>query len=176
MFSFCSEKHALYQEDFVNYIFGNRVAKDYKLQGKQCSYDSDICSLWLFETDVESEQCFVVVPSLFNSSEILFFNEEQNYIEYLQQFGKVYLIEWLEAIRPMSLSDYADLVVRGLQFVKNTTTCRINLVGHCIGGNLAILSALKFRCINSLTLLKILIIINQICNMTTLGYYNCRIF
>ena len=157
MFSFCLEKHKIYQKEFSNYLsIGDGCSDkslDLKTIGKKSSYRSDICNLWLFESDIQSKRCFIIVPSLFNSPEILFFNKNDNFIEYLKQFGDVYLVEWVSVVKSVQLSDYAKSIAGVLDFIRDNTSNNINLIGHCIGGNIAIFSTFLSRKIHSLTLL-----------------------
>ena len=80
MFSFCNDQHRIYQEDYNKYIDIDRGFENYKHGAFKCEYGSNISNEWLFKSETLSSQNFVIVPSLFNSPEILFFNQEQNYI------------------------------------------------------------------------------------------------
>lgn len=153
MFSFCNELHKIYQEDYCKYLDVSRDGNNYKLETIKSDYSSRICNLWLFKSSTCSNQNFVVVPSLFNSPEILLFNRSQNYIEYVRSFGDVYLLEWKETKDALKLSDYAKDVANVLSFTSDITSSETNLVGHCIGGNIAIFSTFIYNNIKSLTLL-----------------------
>lgn len=153
MFSFCDDLHRIYQEDYNRYVDVDREFGNYKQSAVKCDYSSKICNLWLFKSETLSNQNFIIVPSLFNSPEILFFNKDQNYIEYMKSFGNVYLLEWIETTDVLKLSDYAQDVAKVVKFTKYTKSGFVNLVGHCIGGNIAIFSMFIENDINSLTLL-----------------------
>mgnify|MGYP003402418258 CR=1 FL=1 len=153
MFSFCNDKHKIYQEDYNRYAYIDQKPKNHRFGGKNCDYRSNICNLWLFKSKTSSHQTFVIVPSLFNSSEILFFNQEQSFVEYLTLFGDVYLLEWIENTTSLHLSDYAAVTADVVRFLKNQESKDINLIGHCIGGNIAIFSNFIEDKIVSLTLL-----------------------
>ena len=153
MFSFCDDLHRIYQEDYNKYIDIDRGFENYKHGAFKCEYGSNISNVWLFKSETLSSQNFVIVPSLFNSPEILFFNQEQNYIEYMKSFGNVYLLEWRETIDVLKLSDYAQDVAKVLKSTEDTHSGSVNLVGHCIGGNIAIFSMFIYDGIKSLTLL-----------------------
>jgi polyhydroxyalkanoate synthase len=153
MFSFCDDLHRIYQEDYNKYVDIDRGFDNYKHGAFKCDYDSSISSVWLFKSKTSSNQNFIVIPSLFNSPKILFFNQEQNYIEYMQLLGNVYLLEWKETKEALKLSDYAHEVAKVLQFTENTNSGDVNLVGHCIGGNISIFSMFIYNNVRSLTLL-----------------------
>lgn len=153
MFSFCNNLHKIYQEDYNKYVNAAKGIESYKVNFVKCEYRSQICNLWVLKSDILSDQNFIIVPSLFNSPEILFFNQEQSYIQYMQSFGNLYLFEWRETTDELSLSDYAKDVAEIIKFIKNKTSADLNLVGHCIGGNIAIFSMFINDDVNSLTLL-----------------------
>ncbi|MFK7967913.1 MAG: hypothetical protein AB8B68_01955 [Rickettsiaceae bacterium] len=153
MDSLCNDLHKEYQEDYNKFVNINQEFDDYNQSDIRCNYSSNICNLWLFKSKISSDQNFIITPSLFNSPKILIFNKEQNYIEYMQSFGNVYLLEWRETKDTLKLSDYAQEVAKVLQFTEDTTLKPVNLVGHCIGGNIAIFSMLIYAKVQSLTLL-----------------------
>ncbi|MCC8368630.1 MAG: alpha/beta fold hydrolase [Rickettsia endosymbiont of Oxypoda opaca] len=98
---------------------------------------------------------FLVIPSIFNSPEILFLSRDKNFIDNLRECGEVFLIDWLEATNPKySLDDYVRQVIKVINKLEKRNINSINLVGHCIGGNLAIAAnVLVPNSINTLTLL-----------------------
>lgn len=164
MIAFCHEKHKLYQKEFNHYLLteeqDKKLIRSFKNEAKRiCSYNSDICNLWIFESDVksttanESTKSFVVIPSLFNSPEILFFDQQDNFIKYLKQFGNVYLVEWVSSVKSLNLSDYTYALVEIIDFIKINTSNNPNLIGHCIGGNIAIFASLISKKVHSLTML-----------------------
>ncbi len=153
MFSFCYDKHEKYKKDYEAYMLNNQIYKIYKnnipSSAKLCKYESDICNLWFFESKTKSNQCFLVVPSLFNSLDILLFDDKNNYIDSLRSLGSVYLIEWKEVNDSLVFSDYTKLVLEILDNIPSSS----HLVGHCIGGNISIISCFSSSKIASLTLL-----------------------
>lgn len=154
MFSFCNDKHTAYQEEYRNYFSNLCDNFDLKFNAENCEFNSNIGNLWVFRSQVKSDETFLIIPSLFNSPEILLFNEQQSYIEYLQNFGDVYLLEWKENIDDVGLGHYIDEVVRVLALLRdNFKTKSLHLIGHCIGGNIAIFSNLLYKEVSSLTLL-----------------------
>ena len=96
MDSLCNDLHKEYQEYYNKFVNINQEFDDYNQSAIRCNYSSNICNLWLFKSKISSDQNFIITPSLFNSPKILIFNKEQNYIEYMQSFGNVYLLEWRE--------------------------------------------------------------------------------
>lgn len=104
----------------------------------------------------KTEKCFLIIPSIFNSAEILFLAREKSFIENLQEQGEIFLIDWLEIKEPEYLfDDYVHKVIEVIDLlVKNKNINNLNLIGHCIGGNIAIaVSLIKTKIIKSLTLL-----------------------
>lgn len=103
----------------------------------------------------ENNKVFLVIPSIFNSPEILFLSRDKNFIDNLRECGEVFLIDWLEATNPKySLDDYVRQVIKVINKLEKRNINSINLVGHCIGGNLAIAAnVLVPNSINTLTLL-----------------------
>lgn len=103
----------------------------------------------------DDEITFLVVPSIFNSPEILFINQGNGFIDNLKHLGDVYLINWLKITEPAhSLNEYTQEVIEVLNFLKKKSAKTINLIGHCIGGNLALAaSIIRPDFINTLTML-----------------------
>lgn len=82
----------------------------------------------------DDKQGFLIIPSIFNSPEIFFIARNKSFIENLRTVGDIYLIDWLEVKEPAySLNNYVDKII---EIIGNFSS--INLIGHCIGGNLAI--------------------------------------
>ncbi|MFP3012405.1 MAG: alpha/beta fold hydrolase [Rickettsia sp.] len=95
---------------------------------------------------------FLIIPSIFNSPEIFFLARDKNFIENLRSYGEVYLIDWLEIEEPKYLLD--DYVHKIIEVIDNLKIKDINLIGHCIGGNLAIAAKILIpKFIKTLTLL-----------------------
>ncbi len=134
------------------------------------------CNILFYEGD--GSEVFVVVPSIFNSHDILTIGAPHDMISNLRRLGSVYMIEWLEVDdKDFGLEDYAAIVVDVLDFVfrshYNHPYChpraggdsgsshptldagsheilescqnnhKIHIVGHCLGGNLAVAASLK---------------------------------
>ncbi|CEO17016.1 Putative aminoacrylate hydrolase RutD [Rickettsia monacensis] len=95
---------------------------------------------------------FLIIPSIFNSPEIFFLARDKSFIENLRSYGEVYLIDWLEIEEPKYLLD--DYVYKIIEVIDSLKIKDINLIGHCIGGNLAIATnVLMPKFIKTLTLL-----------------------
>ncbi|WP_037231163.1 alpha/beta fold hydrolase [Rickettsia monacensis] len=70
----------------------------------------------------------------------------------MRSYGEVYLIDWLEIEEPKYLLD--DYVYKIIEVIDSLKIKDINLIGHCIGGNLAIATnVLMPKFIKTLTLL-----------------------
>lgn len=102
-----------------------------------------------------NSHAFVIVPSIFNSVEILFLNSNFHFIDRLREYGDVYLINWLEIDdSKFNLNSYAIEAAEIITYVSDRTFKSINLIGHCIGGNIAIAASMLTQdLINNLTLL-----------------------
>ncbi len=86
----------------------------------------------------KDKKIFLVVPSIFNSPEILFLSTGKSFIENLLEHGDVILVDWLEVGEPdYSLNDYVARLVEILRDLEKKYALPINLIGHCIGGNIA---------------------------------------
>ncbi|WP_342270695.1 alpha/beta fold hydrolase [Rickettsia endosymbiont of Orchestes rusci] len=82
---------------------------------------------------------FLIVPSIFNSPEIFFLSRDKNFIDNLRECGEVFLIDWSEVKNPeYLLDDYVRQVIEIIDKLKKRGITSINLIGHCLGGNLAI--------------------------------------
>jgi len=106
-----------------------------------------------------NSRIFVIVPSIFNSIEILFLNKQAHFIERLQVLGSVYIIKWREIEDlEFNLDDYVLKAVEVIKHIHQRTSKNISLIGHCIGGNIAIAASLlvvKENLVENLTLLTV---------------------
>lgn len=95
---------------------------------------------------------FLLIPSIFNSPEIFFLARDKSFIENLRNYGEVYLIDWLEVQEPNYLLD--DYVRKVVEIINNLNIGSVDIIGHCIGGNLAIAANIFMpKFIRTLTLL-----------------------
>ncbi|WP_341763634.1 alpha/beta fold hydrolase [Candidatus Tisiphia endosymbiont of Beris chalybata] len=103
-----------------------------------------------------NNKTFLVIPSIFNSPEILFLSHSISFIDNLRQYGNVFLVDWFELNKAnYLLEDYAKWVVEVVIALRKKNNQIIDLIGHCIGGNLAIAAAIIFPdSIRTLTLLS----------------------
>lgn len=101
------------------------------------------------------DDVFLIVPSIFNSPEILFLNKNTSFIDYLRNCGDVYLINWLEIEQSdHSLNDYVSEVIGVLIFLYNKLSVKTHVIGHCLGGNIAFAaSMIQSNTVRNLTLL-----------------------
>ena len=98
---------------------------------------------------------FLVIPSFFNSSSILHFDQQNNFVKILQEHGEVFLFHWLETSRSYIMEDVVNAIEAYIR--DNFAGRKIDIVGHCIGGVIAagVINKLgpKGAFISSLTLL-----------------------
>lgn len=101
-----------------------------------------------------NKKVFLIIPSIFNSPEILFLNKKKSFINYLRDMGDVYLLDWQEIENPdYEFDGYVKEVSIALSLTTNTCL-KVDVLGHCIGGNIALAAAIiNQQYINSLTLL-----------------------
>ncbi|RYE06532.1 MAG: alpha/beta hydrolase [Rickettsiaceae bacterium] len=105
----------------------------------------------------EKKKCdsvFLIIPSIFNSPEILFINPNISLIEYLRSSSDIYLINWLGVVNEsFSLENYVLEVINALQYIYDKGV-QIDVIGHCIGGTIALGAAiLQSSLVKTLTLL-----------------------
>jgi len=123
-----------------------RESRKNKLKMDSCDQRNDI------ERSRDDSRSFLIIPSIFNSPEIFFLARDKSFIENLRNHGEVYLIDWLEVKESSYLLD--DYVHRVTEIISNLNSNDINLIGHCIGGNLAVAAnVLMPKFIKTLTLL-----------------------
>ncbi|RTK92750.1 MAG: alpha/beta hydrolase, partial [Rickettsiales bacterium] len=114
-------------------------------------YNSEIADLLFYKSSIRAGKIFLITPSIFNSPEILFISKENNFIENLLQQGDVYLINWKETNRQLVIKDLVNELENIIQVINKYTNRKINLIGHCIGGNICL--GVADNNISSLTLL-----------------------
>ncbi|MGI4776246.1 MAG: alpha/beta fold hydrolase, partial [Janthinobacterium lividum] len=97
---------------------------------------------------------FLIVPSIFNSPEILFINSRISFVEHLKLIADVYLVDWSNVVSTnFSLESYVHEVINVLKYL-HIKGMKVNLIGHCIGGTIALAAAiLRSSLIKDLTLL-----------------------
>lgn len=104
------------------------------------------------KNNMDNNKTFLIILSILNSPEIFFLSRNKSFIENLREQGEVYLIDWLEVKESNYLLD--DYVHKIVEVINNLNVNNINLIGHCIGGNLAIAAnIIASKSIKTLTLL-----------------------
>ncbi|MFY9589232.1 alpha/beta fold hydrolase [Rickettsia endosymbiont of Halotydeus destructor] len=157
-----SDKFQEYFDRYNNYAKSYNLGSKYLELGKQVIqtryYRLLYYSSMPFQQRQESRKdnkVFLIIPSIFNSPEILFLSRDKSFIDNLRECGEVFLIDWVEVKNPKYLlDDYARQVIKVINKLKKKNITSINLIGHCIGGNLAIAAnVLAPNSISTLTLL-----------------------
>lgn len=147
------EQFEQYKHDYFKYRCGN----SYKNQVSFTEGFDSLCSISAFlPSKVDAGQVFLIIPSIFNSPDILSIGSPGDIITQLRNFGVVYLIEWQEVHDPrVNLNDYAASVAALVKVLALKHHQEIDLVGHCLGGNLAIAaSVIHHKLVASLLLLS----------------------
>ena len=86
-----------------------------------------------------SSKTFVVIPSIFNSPDILTTYYPNDFISHLRNFGDVYLLKWKYIANPdFTLTDYAAHAKNIADWIATEQKTNVTLVGHCVGGLFAI--------------------------------------
>lgn len=114
------------------------------------------CDLLCFDaTCAMSSKIFLVVPSIFNSHEILMMGAPDDFITALRQYGTVYIIKWHEVRdTAFDLTSYTKLTVRIVMHLKALHNQVLELVGHCLGGVFSLAAGILCQdIVNSLVLL-----------------------
>lgn len=153
--------HQSYVDDYNQFLsthvnLSNVFGKQYLCTAEQQINTENYRILkYAYKHSAKANKIFFIIPSIFNSPEILFVSKHNNFIENLRNIGEVYLLEWHEIQNSnYCLNDYALAATEAVFFLANTTQQSINLIGHCLGGNIALAAAIiKQQYINSLTLL-----------------------
>ncbi len=143
-----------YQSDYKKFSYclscsnaANKVI-DFDYSSRVLVFDSTALS--------ETDRIFLVSPSIFNSPDILLISSPDDLITNLRMFGKVYMVEWKEVTRQdHTLDNYAISLSKILLQIQQHHNKNIDIIGHCIGGNIAIAAnILAKHQANSITLLS----------------------
>lgn len=135
----------IYRYEYGRYISGLQEHKCRNYLDKiKVDYQDELINVKRFKSKfIQSRNIYIVVPSLFNSSDILNFSKDSSLIEFLTNKGDTYLLDWCEVDNQYKLDRYIDTVTRFIQWLKSVAgEQKIILLGHCIGGNIALCSAL----------------------------------
>ncbi len=134
-------KHDQYQKyfsEYRDYAFQNLMGNQYRELGSKVTSSPYYQILYYaklsLNNTIKKNRTFLVIPSIFNSPEILFLSKNQSFVDNLRQYGDVFLIDWLEIKDQDYLVD--DYVIRVVEIIANLkqNNLQIDLVGHCFGG------------------------------------------
>ncbi len=139
-----------YEKEYEKFAIENKNLK-YRSRADDKIYASQIASLLLYKSDFKTENIFLITPSIFNSPEILFISKANNFIDNLLKQGNVYLIDWQESEKQLLFNDLVHELENIIEFLTEYANKKINLIGHCIGGNICLGAGVTV--VNSLTLL-----------------------
>lgn len=145
-----------YFNDYKIYNSVNVVADKHLLEANEIINFSRSCEILHYKSqNLLTTEIFLVVPSIFNSVEILFLNKSKHFIDNLRNIGEVYLIKWQNLENPeFNLNDYAKEVAEITKYLNSKLKRNISLIGHCIGGTLALAAlTLAENFVKNLTLL-----------------------
>lgn len=117
-------------------------------------FDDYISFMHFAPLSENSHKTFLIIPSIFNSPDILNIGRPDDIITNLRSLGNVFLIDWKEIKNPNStLTNYIDSSCNLLSELSSDR--KIDLLGHCLGGNIALaINILKPELIRSLILLS----------------------
>lgn len=121
------------------------------------NFDDYISLVYYAPLHKNTEKIFVIIPSIFNSPDILSIGRPSDIITRLRSLGSVFLIEWQEVQNPNAqISNYIESSNRLLSELASEYLQKIDLIGHCLGGNIALASNVLMgpEVINRLVLLS----------------------
>jgi len=136
-----SDKYQKYFNEYSDYSNKYLGSSRYLAEGKRIITTKyyQILRYEKYQT-IYSDKKFLVIPSIFNSPEILFLGRNKGFIDNLRGYGEVLLIDWFEVLEAdYSLNDYVQRIA---EIITNLNFTNLNIIGHCIGGNLAIASSI----------------------------------
>lgn len=149
-----------YFEEYTNYASSDLIGDDF-LANSECIYKHEHFQIFMLlcekicRPEEQKRNSILIIPSIFNSPEILSIGSKSNLITELSSFANVYILNWLEIKeKNHSLNEYAIETLLAIEIVANFTNQSIHVLGHCIGGNLVIAATiLNPNLSKSLTLL-----------------------
>ncbi|XVN42393.1 MAG: hypothetical protein RCG15_07195 [Candidatus Rickettsia vulgarisii] len=151
------DKYQKYFDEYNDYSTKHSLGNNYLLLGKEI-FSTSCYKIFHYKENfnISNKRVFLIAPSIFNSPEILFLSKSQSFIDNLRQYGEVFLIDWLElSLSDYKLEDYANKVVEIILELEKRNIIQLDLIGHCIGGNLAIAASVILPdTIKTLTLLS----------------------
>lgn len=146
-----------YKIEYENFV-KNKGKFKYESKAQRVEYKSSVASLLYYESTVKNaSEIFLIVPSIFNSPEIFFLSKKNNFIDNLLLSNDVYMINWQDHDKRIVIEDLVCEVEKIIIYLATKHKKKINLIGHCIGGNFCIAVAQNnFRnYLNSLSLLTV---------------------
>lgn len=151
-------KNSRYQEyfdEYNDYADKNLLGKQYIKSGTKVAVSKNYQILHYAKLSSCHNRTFLVIPSIFNSVEILFLSKSQSFIDNLREYGEVFLIDWFEVDDTnYLLDDYVNRVVEIIAKLKQKKS-QIDLVGHCLGGIIGLAASIMApKNIRTLTLLS----------------------
>ena len=150
-----NNQYQKYFDEYNDYADKNLLGNRYVKLGTKVATSKNYQILHYPKLSLHSNRTFLVIPSIFNSAEILFLSKSQSFIDHLRQYGEVFLIDWLEVSDTNYLLD--DYVLRVTEIITKLkqNDSQIDLVGHCLGGIIGVAaSVIKPEKIRTLTLLS----------------------
>ena len=116
-------------------------------------YENHAFALYKFTSINCSFSNILVVPSLINGPEILYLDENYSLIQLLLKNFNVHLVRWKNINDNIRHYDFDDYILEISDLLK-TFDGKINIYGHCLGGNIAFAAAyLNQNKVSALTLL-----------------------
>lgn len=150
------DKYQKYFQEYHDYSSRYLLGNNYLKLGEKVAKTSYYQILYYKGFKENKERSFLVIPSIFNSPEILFLSTSKSFIDNLREYGEVFLVDWFELSRGnYLLEDYVMRIVEIIKELGQKNIHTIDLIGHCIGGNLVIAASVILPdAIKSVTLLS----------------------
>lgn len=145
MLSYDLDKYDQYKFEYDQFV-KSKTSPRYSALSLAVTYNSEVANLMKYESLGSRNDAFLIVPSIFNSPEILFLSGENNFVENLRQQGEVYLVNWKETYIQLKLEDLIRELQKIINFVRKNNQKNIHLIGHCIGGNICVAVTQHLNC------------------------------
>jgi polyhydroxyalkanoate synthase len=157
MFTNKNDKYQNYFDEYSDFANKNDLGNKYLTESSKI-IPCDKYRILVYKQSSDTKirkKTFLIIPSLFNSPEIFFLNKDKHFIDNLREMGDVFLLDWAEIQdSPYSLNQYIKKIIIAIEQISAELNSEINLIGHCIGGILALLAATQRQnSIKTLTLL-----------------------
>lgn len=82
----------------------------------------------------------LIIPSVINKSDILDINPSRSLCNFLKAHHHIYLLDWSSPIEDFTASTYIEDIIKFARLIHKKHRRQVNLMGYCLGGNLAIAS------------------------------------